>query len=330
MKHMVTDDIIVKYIVGEAEAHEVAMVEQWRKASADNDKQFREFESLWQQSAAVKNEVAVNTDAAWQKVAAKINNKPASKGRVVTMNTRWLVAASLALILGIGYIIFSTADSKQQPLITSNVTAEPLQLQLSDGSKILVKNGSFTYPQQFDGTKRSVQLNKGKAYFDIASDKTKPFEITSGATTITVLGTEFEITAETNTTRLLVKEGKVRFNTPKGELILTAGMGAEYNSTKNTLESIEVKGSNTFAYTSGELNFNNKSLKEVVNDLNNYYEKEVIRLDNTELENCRITTGFNLKREKLEDVIAILSTTLNLESVKGADNTIIIKGKGCR
>lgn len=329
MTSKVTDDIIVKYIAGEAEQHEVLMVEEWVKESESNAKLFNHYKTLWNSSAAAKNEIQVDTDAAWEKVSAKIHNKTEAKGRVVRMNTRWLAAASVALLVGLTIFVFNTR-SAEQPLLTSTAGAEMQQLKLSDGSLISVQNGSISYPANFDKNHRKVILNKGKVFFDVASDKSRPFEITAGATTITVLGTEFEVNTDSINTRLLVKEGKVRFNTPKGELVLTAGMGAIYSHKDNTLRPENLKNNNVFAYTTGELKFNNQPLSDVVEDLNRYYGKEIIKLDSEGLGNCRITTQFNLKHEKQEDVIAILSTTLGLEASKDANQIFIIKGKGCR
>lgn len=327
---MVTDDILVKYLVGEAEPHEVAMVEQWRKASAENEKHLQQFQTLWEKSASVKNSANVNVDIAWKNVQQKINAKTASKGRIFFMdgNRKWLAAASIALLLGISIFLFRMTTQTPEEMLTTAITIAPQNLQLHDGSKIMVSEGSFSYPQEFKGNKRKVILNKGKAFFDIASDKEKPFEIAANNTLITVVGTEFEIITENDFTQVRVKEGKVKFNTPNGEMLLTAGMGAMYNRKNNTLANIHTAGNNTFSYASGVLEFKNQTLKQVVSDLNACYQGRIIELDNRALENCRITSSF--KNDKLETVLNVISVTLNLEIVHSPDSeTILIKGEGC-
>ncbi len=325
---MINDELIVKYLVGEAEPHEVAMVEEWRKASEENEKRLKQFETLWETSAAVKNHTSVNVDMAWQKVQQKISPKNASKGRMIRMNQRWLMAASFALLLGIGIFLFNRNTTPVEEMLTAKVTTKTENLQLQDGSKIIIRNGSLSYPKVFKGQQRKVILNSGRAFFDIASDKAKPFIITTGNTSVTVVGTEFEIITENETTQVMVKEGKVRFNTPKGEIFLTAGMGARYSKKTNELENMQPEDNNSFSYVSGQLNFANQTLKQVLLDLNEYYQDNTIELDNEMLENCRITASFD--HDKLETVLAVIAVTLNLEVEELADGkTIVLKGKGC-
>ncbi len=324
---MVTDDILVKYIVGEAEPHETAMIEQWRKASVDNEKHLQQFETLWEKSNAVKDQKSVNVDLAWQHVQEKIHAVH-SKDRVFPIARKWLVAASITLIAGIGLFLFNYNKPLPETMLTATVTNIPQNLQLEDGSKVNIQSGTLSYPKEFKGDKRQVVLNGGKAFFAIAHNKEKPFEIQTENTSITVLGTEFEVISDKDQTEVRVKEGRVRFNTPKGEMVLTAGMGAKYSRKTNLLEKIMPESRNTFSYISGKLDFKNETLKQVVKDLNQYYKDVSIELDNKALGNCRITSSFD--HDQLETVLNVITLTLNLqaEHLPGS-NTIIIKGEGC-
>jgi transmembrane sensor len=322
---MITEDILVKYLAGETEPHEVAMIQQWRKASPENEKHFRQLETLWTGSGGLKNSQAVDVEAAWNKVERRMEVTP--KGRVASMNTRWLVAASLALFMGLGIFFISRNRGMQGEMLSVSTTAESRNVQLSDGSRLIVKNGQVSYPRTFDGSKRKVKLSSGKVYFDIASDKEKPFEIEANNTVITVLGTEFEVVSYADYTQVMVKEGKVRFNTPDGEAMLTAGMAAKYDRKVNRLEHIQQRGRNTFAYASGRLVFENDRLASVVSDLNLYYNSEVI-MENPQIGNCIITSSF--EKEKLENVLAVIAGTLNLEIEHLPNsNKIILRGRGC-
>ncbi len=325
---MVTDEILVKYIVGEAEAHEVAMVEQWRKLDAANEKQLQQYKTLWTESATIPQQDSVNIDLAWEQVQKTIHTKVEKKGKVLTIGQQWLIAASFALLLGIGFLIYNRTATQAPTMLTAIATDSIQNLKLADGSKIMIRDGSISYPITFDGDKRNIKMNGGKAFFDIAPNKAQPFEIDAENTTITVVGTEFEITSNTAYTQVLVREGKVKFNTPRGTVFLTAGMGAKYNRKTEVLEKMTAASNNTFGYVTGELKFENQTLKEVINDLNQYYQGHHIELENKALENCRITSSFN--RDKLETVLNVISLTLNLEIERSANNKmILIKGKGC-
>lgn len=322
---MITEDILVKYLAGEAEPHEVAMIEKWRSESDANEKHFRQLQQLWDGSEGLKETQKVNTDAAWNSVRARLHTQP--KGRNVLFNTSWLLAASLALLIGIG-VIFMTRNTADTKMLTLQAAGKQENVRLSDGSSLIVKSGQLSYPEEFSGGKRKVKLLSGKVFFDIASDKKTPFEIEANATTVTVLGTEFEVVSYTDYTQVMVKEGKVKFATPAGETILTAGMGAKYMQKENRMENTKVESRNAFAYTTGTLVFENTKLSDVVEDINRFYDAE-ISLESATIADCTITSSF--PGETLENVLEVVAGTLSLEIEHVPNsNKIILKGKECR
>jgi transmembrane sensor len=323
---MMTEDILVKYLAGETEAHEVAMIEKWRLASEDNERHFRQLETLWKGSEGLKDSQAVDVDMAWGKVQTQLQSKP--KGRMVPMGTRWLVAASLVLLIGLAVFFVNRNVGTEPEMMALNASNASKNIQLSDGSRVMVKSGQLLYPKAFGTDKRKVKLNSGKVFFDIASNKEKPFEIEANNTVVTVLGTEFEVVSYTDYTQVMVKEGKVKFSTPDGEVLLTAGMAAKYLSKENRLENMPAPSKNAFAYTSGKLVFENDKLSSVIADINRFYDAEV-SLEHEGLATCMITSSF--PNESLENVLAVIAGTLQLEIEHVPNsNKIILKGKGCR
>jgi transmembrane sensor len=82
---------------------------------------------------------------------------------------------------------------------------------LSDGTTVSLNNGStFRYPATFAKTERKVQLT-GEAYFEIAKDAHKPFQVDVDGVLVNVLGTHFNITAysDENEITTTLMEGKV-------------------------------------------------------------------------------------------------------------------------
>src|SRR4029453_5706266 len=57
---------------------------------------------------------------------------------------------------------------------------------------------------------RSVRLLKGEAYFSVSPDPRHPFRVIAGDTTITVLGTAFDVRLDAQGTTVAVEHGKVR------------------------------------------------------------------------------------------------------------------------
>lgn len=323
---MVTEDILVKYLAGETEPHEVAMIEQWRKQSAENEKHFRQLETLWKGSEGLKASQSVNVDAAWSRVRSRMD-KPV-KGRVVNLGTRWLAAASVILLLGVGIFLFNRSGEVKQDIVTMNVSGSTERLKLSDGTSIVLQGGSLSYPKEFTGNKRLVKLSSGKAFFEVAPDKEKPFEIESNNTLVTVVGTEFEVNTDDKSTQVLVREGKVKFSTPGGETMLTAGMGARYYQKERRLEKTEVKSPNAFAYTTGRLVFENEPLKDVITDLEQYYPGTEFVFESQAIRNCKFNSSF--QGENLDHVLEVIKATLKIEVERiPGSGKIILRGKGC-
>ena len=93
---------------------------------------------------------------------------------------------------------------------------------LPDGSLIALNKGSvIEYSKRFNRTKREMTL-KGEAFFNVSSNKDKPFLIHCLQTTTRVVGTKFNIYSDPvlNEVKVSVTEGVVEFYTENsGQLI---------------------------------------------------------------------------------------------------------------
>ncbi len=320
---MVSEDIIVKCLAGEADQHEITLLENWRKASADNEKMYQQMASLWQHSANIESRANIDTDAAWLKVQNTIQ-KPVVK--VVKWPVKWLAAASVVLVIGLS--IFFFRPSQKEELLSAVATSTQQKIVLKDGSEVTLMKGELQYPEQFNKGKRQVILQSGTAYFDISKDSAHPFEITCQQTTVTVLGTEFEIKNEGSHTYVSVNEGKVRFTTPSGTSILTAGMFADYNADNQSLNTGSGFSKNTTAYATRQLSYNGSSLQTVVNDLKRFYPSYKIDVPPA-IAQCKISGDYNLE-EGLQNILLVLAATLNAElEFSEKTHTAIIKGGLC-
>lgn len=314
---MVIEDIIVKYLAGEAEAHEIAILEQWRKSSLENESHFAQMARLWEH-ANDRHMPKLNVDTAWNKVNTRIG--AGKTGKVLPFYRTWYaVAAAIALFIGVALFLFRPKENGLQMLSAVNDGKNKLELALQDGSKITLLNGELDYPQQFDRNKRRVELKSGRAYFDIARDTTKKFEIQCGQSLVTVLGTEFEILYDGSQTTVSVNEGKVSFKTPSGERILTRGMKASYNPMDGTISALEGEKENDFAYATGVLRYENETLNKVVKDISQYSDHIDIEVDRA-IVDCRISGKFNLN-DGTKSVLEVVAYTVGAKLEMSEDGT---------
>ncbi len=113
------------------------------------------------------------------------------------------IAAVLMLIMTVGYVSYLKFGSTAEPLTQTEVVPDstthssPLgqraEVFLPDGTKVNINAGSsISYSNPFTGARRTVLLS-GEAFFEVAEDSIRPFEVVTGDITTQALGTSFNI-----------------------------------------------------------------------------------------------------------------------------------------
>lgn len=72
-----------------------------------------------------------------------------------------------------------------------------MELTLEDGSRLWLNSGTeLEYPAVFSRKSRDVVLHSGEVMFDVANDGRRPFNVETYASTISVLGTKFNVSVD--------------------------------------------------------------------------------------------------------------------------------------
>lgn len=276
------DELLVRYLNADLNTEEEAFVINWINASEENLRYFEDLKNTWQLTAVKLAAEQVNVDAEWnhfkEAIAAKedkvisINEKeqplpeydyldekrPARRTIVYRMMVAVAVAASILLVIGLGWKLF-TNDKQETPIAKEPEQTEGAQLAtirhevntsgktktflLQDGTQVVLWDQSeVSFEQPFAPDKRDIQL-KGKADFKVAKDQTRPFTVFSGALSTTAIGTQFTVTAFEHAATITVRlhEGKVvvkpldRVLTKmKKDVYLSPGQELIYDNSKMT------------------------------------------------------------------------------------------------
>jgi ferric-dicitrate binding protein FerR (iron transport regulator) len=181
---------------------------------------------------------------------------------------------------------------------------------LPDGSNVwLNAESTIRFKVPFEPKRRKVELI-GEAFFEVKKDIWSPFQVQSGKTNVTVLGTKFNYKAfvEDPSIEIVLAEGKVSLRTegPAGgkEIIMNPGEHAVVNKTTNqTIVSAE-RIEKYIAWHSGKLVFDECPMPEVAMQLERWYGVEV-NIDDPQILNYRITTTF--ENESLHQVLELLA-----------------------
>lgn len=170
-------------------------------------------------------------------------------------------------------------DNDNEPVINTLVTprGKLFKIVLPDGSKVwLNASTSLRYPTRFGNDQRKVELN-GEAYFEVAGDPAHPFIVETGAKTITVLGTSFNVKAYTDEsyTKTTLLEGSIMLD-PHGDGKPRLMKPGEQATLENGRLSIRRTDSReAVAWTNDLFYFSNTNLREVAHQLQRWYNIEV-------------------------------------------------------
>jgi len=335
-------DLITRYFSGEITEEELRLLSGWMKTDPQHEDLFRQYMKTWQLIEAQNIQATVNTDQEWIAMQAKMNAASLGKEspiKIISLNQKrnsfksslqktWKVAATVTILLVSSFLLYFYF-SKPVNIVVMARTGN-LEQVLPDGSVVSLHTGSqITYPEKFSPNTRNVEL-KGEAYFKVMHDKTKPFIVSSGEVSIEVLGTQFNVNTRTSSGNLevVLTKGKVSVyykSNPGDNVLLTPGEKAEINTEQKQITKSANTDVNYMAWKTRVLVFDNETLGQVINTLQNVYQTPV-QLAEPQMSGCRVTASFN--DQSLQSVLEVLSKTLDLQ-VKQNGNIIELSGTLC-
>ena len=333
-KYQNIDESIARVLSNEASHADQALVKEWIALSAENEKIFEDSRKVFEQSAALKDLLAVDTDKAWMKVKQNLERERQPKVIPIQAASRWnyalRIAAMILITAGLGTAIYLMLNKRNMADDVFVVSSDRIKKDsLPDGSTFtLNRNSSLSFSSDEYGNKRIVHL-KGEAFFDVRHDETKEFIVEAGGLKIKDIGTAFNVkaTRDSRIVFVVVESGEVKILTDDlDSLNLVAGETAEYNMDTRTLVKGVNQDRNIAAYKDKIFIFDNTELKVIVKLLNDVYGSSIV-LENTDAGNCRLTASFN--NESLDAIIDIIGETLHLQVERNASE-ILLKGNACR
>jgi ferric-dicitrate binding protein FerR (iron transport regulator) len=283
---------------------------------------------LWSDVKLPQESIEVDVDMAFSQVTGRIAYlmpvKSSGQGKMQSSFSNLMkIAATMLILVSICYGGWKAFFS----VIEVNAIAGIVENQLPDGSVMWLKTGAtIKYPRRLQGSTRTVTL-RGTAYFDIEHIKEKPFEILGVNSFVRVLGTEFEMSTDSMETIVKVTEGLVELASQDREikLELKVGESASFNVSERIMSEQKTTAISPGSWATGRMVFQNAFLSDVIDEVNNYFDSD-IRLGNSDLHNCAITTQF--VDPDLEEILEELSILLSLK-IDRKDDAIYLGGKDC-
>lgn len=177
---------------------------------------------------------------------------------------RGLIAAGLAAAIVGPAVVWMRA----QPAYKSYVAPGdgPLKATLEDGTQIALSRGGRLEARLGPG-RRDIRLIAGEAFFAVAKDAGRPFQVEVGDHRLTVLGTRFNVDPRASGLQVDLVEGSLRVERiGGGQAAVVLKPGQRYSG-GHSPPVIEADVSAAAAWSDGRLVFDDISLTDVSADL---------------------------------------------------------------
>lgn len=309
-------ELLNKYIAGDATPEEKEEVARWLDTDKKNMKEFLALRKLYDISI-------------WQQ-----EQTPVAKDNLSLGNKRWTlrsasfelakVAAIFILAFTIVYSFLINEDNDSAKMQTIFVPpGQRAELTLTDGTKVwLNAKTTFTFPDKFTANNRRVTLD-GEGYFDVTKNPEKPFIVNTERYDIKVLGTEFNVTAYSGSsvfeTSLL--KGAVEVFSPAKETKISLEPHMRTYEENGILKKDTIEHENYFLWKEGLICFYDEPVDKMIEKLQLYYDVK-IDVQNKTLLNNRYSGKFRTK-DGVEHVLKVLQLNNKFSYEKDNDRNLI-------
>lgn len=202
---------------------------------------------------------------------------------------------------------------------------------LSDGTRVwLNSKSSLRYPTQFRNDVRRVFL-EGEAYFEVADNPLKPFDVVVDDLSVRALGTSFNIMAYED--ELFIEtsliEGKVQIFSEELEenkaYKLYPSYQARYERSSKNISQERVNTDNIIAWKNGLFVFDNENIETIMQRLSRWYNIDMEFVDL--LTDDYHFTGSIRRYENISKILDMLEMTTKLEFMIEGRKIIISEKK---
>ncbi len=323
MQQEITKDRLFRYFRGEASRAEVAMIDLWLGEDAAHRRQYKaaraEFEMLmmYGDSAGVKS--GVYGKAAGRKKAVRIALR-------VVLNAAAVVAFFFAALWAAEYRVDMRLET--EPVSVSVPVGQRMTLTLADGTSVELNAGArLVYPALFKGKERNVHL-EGEAVFHVTHDESRPFNVDTYAARVQVLGTDFNVLADSETgefsTTLIDGRVKVSKNDDAAvSVTLQPDQKVSIMDGKLYVESI--RASDEVLWTEGIIDIGNMDFERLIRKIEKTYGVAIV-VERARMPVIECTSGKIRVAEGIDHIMHVLSLLSDFTySIDARTGTVYIR-----
>lgn len=264
-----------------------AALADWLDAAPEHANAYEQAQRIWQ----LTGQLAPTTSEQWPLGTA--NQVAALKPR--RRWPRWIaLAAAVCVLIG-------TAPTLKVSLQSDYRTGlnEQQRVELDDGSVVLLDSDT-AISINMQAARREVQLLKGQAFFEIATDVNRPFHVLAGDLDVRVTGTAFSVELGPQGNKVAVDHGSVEVTDTHHQKLVSTGVGAGQSLSLDNDRVImaEVTINQISPWRNRQLVADNQRIADVVLALQRYVPGKIV-INDAQLAEQRITGLYSLDQPAL-------------------------------
>ncbi|MBU6248629.1 MAG: FecR domain-containing protein [Xanthomonadaceae bacterium] len=227
-------------------------------------------------------------------------------------------AAAVLLALGLAYLARTGAPGPMQRYASGVGGRQAIRL--ADGSQVDV-GAATTLRARVGRAGRSVELDRGEAFFRVVHDARRPFVVQAGAVTIRDIGTAFDVRRTGDRVTVAVAEGRVRVGDGRGgSLEAGAGQAIRFDPAHPAMQVLSIDPARVAGWRDGRLDFDNEPLPVVVANINRY-RADPLRVGDARL--AALTFTGSVRTDAIDEWLRTLPQVLPVRVRAGAGATVL-------
>lgn len=189
-------------LTGDAGAEDHAAFRRWRDADPRHADAYDRIAAIWTQAGQL------SPRSGGAASAARMSKRPRAFGFALAAS---LAAVALLSVLLLGSRWLPGSGSQQQPMLLAAAVGEIRQVNLPDGSRLILDSASKVQ-MAFTENRRVLTLIDGRARFQVAHEA-RPFVVRAGSSEVVATGTVFDVSLIGGRTGVVLLQGSVEVRT---------------------------------------------------------------------------------------------------------------------
>jgi ferric-dicitrate binding protein FerR (iron transport regulator) len=270
----------------------------------------------------IKKREQYMTDMAWDNLYERLQRDnlivtDSPRKSVATFRAGWIIIASIILSIPGGWWISKQMNNKATKIVVihNDKNESTLVTTLEDGSVVYLSGEtSIICPDHFDSNKREISL-KGEAFFNINSNRERPFYIETIPVRVEVTGTAFSVrNTDMSSFCLSVRKGEVTVTLKKNRQIVHVHQGETVLLKSDHLH-LSTNKNNIFDSYWHKIHFKDERLADVIRIINMNTTSAQLQIT-PELADMRLTVSFSNNNEETMAKLICLALGLQYTSTQ--------------